>query len=505
MDAAHQPPRPSRTEPSASAPPASVAAASTRAPIDRDRRRLLGALAAGSTLAAAGCAGDAADAGPQVDDIARIDRTAVQRVLRPASTAAVAAALAASRGAVSIGGARCSMGGQTRAPGSLHLDMRALARPVALDVPRRVVRVQAGMSWRELQQWIDPHGLAVSIMQSYSNFSIGGSLSVNCHGRYVGKGSLVHSLRALQLVDAQGRVHELDRERQPEWFAAVVGGYGGLGVITEAEFDLAGNHRIARRAERIGLADYPHWFAQTVLADPASVLHNADLLPPRFDAPLAVTWTRCEEALTKTERLTPSAADYRRERKLIWSVSELPFGPWLRERYAVEALLRERAVVWRNREASLDIAELEPATRRHSTYLLQEYFVPVPAFLDFARGLARILRDHEVHALNVSIRHAPADRHSLLSWSPQDVFSFVLYHKQRGGPRADAVAGQWTRRLIDLALDHGGRHYLPYRLHATPAQFRRGYPGVERFAELKRQVDPQRRFRNALWDKYLPA
>lgn len=80
------------------------------------------------------------------------------------------------------------MGGQISATGSLHLDMRGMNGVVWLDASRRRVRVQAGMTWRELQDVIDPHDLAVKIMQSYSNFSIGGSVSVNCHGRYVGPG-----------------------------------------------------------------------------------------------------------------------------------------------------------------------------------------------------------------------------------------------------------------------------------------------------------------------------
>ncbi|WP_082611113.1 FAD-binding oxidoreductase [Lysobacter sp. Root916] len=472
---------------------------------DPGRRQALRVLATCAALGVSGCARESPDRDERrLRDIGGIDEIEVGRVLRPNSVAAVVAALRSGPGAVSIGGARCSMGGQIAADGSLHLDMRGLNRMVWLDPAQRRVRVQTGMSWRELQELIDPHGLAVSIMQSYSNFSIGGSLSVNCHGRYVGKGSLIHSLRALQLIDGDGQVHELSRERDPRLFHAAVGGYGGLGAITEAEFDLSLNHRIVRRAERVALDEYPAWFAERVLADPASVLHNADLLPPRFDAPVAVTWSRCAEPLTVDERLIARNGDYRRDRKLIWSASELPGGPWMRERYSVERLLREREVVWRNREASLDIASLEPSTRRYSTYLLQEYFVPVPAFAEFARALARVLRDFEVHALNVSIRHAPADRQSLLSWSPTEVFSFVLYHKQRSGARADAVSGQWTRRLIDLALDHGGRHYLPYRLHATREQFLRGYPAAPTFAALKRQIDPRGRFRNRMWDKYLP-
>jgi FAD/FMN-containing dehydrogenase len=110
-----------------------------------------------------------------------------------------------------------------------------------------------------------------------------------------------------------------------------------------------------------------------------------------------------------------------------------------------------------------------------------------------------------VNALNVSIRHSPADRDSLLRWAPVDVFSFVLFHKQRNTPAADLQAGEWTRQLVDAALDCGGRHYLPYRLHATPEQFLRAYPEAREFAALKSRIDPGNRFRNQLWDRYLGA
>ena len=46
--------------------------------------------------------------------------------------------------------------------------------------------------------------------------------------------------------------------------------------------------------------------------------------------------------------------------------------------------------------------------------------------------------------------------------------------------------------------------YLPYRLHATPAQFARAYPEAQAFAALKRQVDPRGRFTNRLWQANLP-
>ena len=84
--------------------------------------------------------------------------------------------------------------------------MRRLNRVLAFSPAARTIRVQTGIRWRDIQAFIDPHGLAVKIMQTYANFTVGGSLSVNVHGRYVGLGPLILSVRAIRLVLVDGRV-----------------------------------------------------------------------------------------------------------------------------------------------------------------------------------------------------------------------------------------------------------------------------------------------------------
>jgi FAD/FMN-containing dehydrogenase len=160
-------------------------------------------------------------------------------------------------------------------------------------------------------------------------------------------------------------------------------------------------------------------------------------------------------------------------------------------------------VKWLNHEASLDAAELEPRTRAVSTYVLQEYFLPERGFLGFARAMAGLLRSRRVEAVNVSIRHSPPDRVSALPWAREEVFCFVLYFKQRTSARARERVGEWTRELIELALQHGGRYYLPYQLHARPDQFARAYPEADAFRRTKRAIDPSGRFSNEWWRAYL--
>jgi FAD/FMN-containing dehydrogenase len=427
----------------------------------------------------------------------------VARVVAPTSTEEVAREVRSWPGKVAIGGGRYSMGGQVAIRGGLHLDMRGMNQLVKLDADAKVVRIQAGMRWRDLQDVLDPLGLAVHTMQSYANFTAGGTVSVNGHGRYVGNGPIGNSVRALQLVLADGSVKEVSRAENYELFRAAIGGYGAMAVITEVELDLAVNTRMERIVEPIALEAYPAYFERAIKRSNDCIFHNADLMPPMFDAPVAVSWRKTDKPVTEPARLVARGQSYALNQNVIFVMTELPGGEVLRRKVVHPLLLAKPAVKWRNHEASLDVAELEPRTRIMSTYVLQEYFIPVRHFAAFAREMAAVIRKHDAEVLNVSVRHSEADPVALLPWAKEEVFSFVVYYKQRTYQASQRRVGAWTRELIDTALKFEGRYYLPYQLHATKQQFSRAYPEAAPLRTLKRSVDPEGKFSNELWAKYL--
>lgn len=469
------------------------------------RRSLLARCLASAGLASVAPSSVVAAERRVVENITGLYPVRVARVEAPRSTHEVSALMRAWPTKVAVGGGRYSMGGQIAVEGGLHLDMRQLNRLVWLRRGQRAVRVQAGMRWRDLQDHLDPQDLAVKTMQSYSNFSVGGSVSVNAHGRYVGHGPIGHSVRALQLVLADGSIVEADRSSHPELFRAAIGGYGAVGVITEVELDVAENVRIERVVLSVPLEAYVEHFNQKVASDPRALLHNADLLPPNFDTPVSVTWMRAldSQALTESHRLVQRGRSYGVQQNVIWLMTEMPAGRRLRESVIHPLLADQPAVKWLNHEASLDAAELEPRTRAMSTYALQEYFIPERQFLSFARAMSKLLQARDVEALNVSIRHSPADQLSSLPWAREDVFCFVVYYKQRTSRAAQEAVGRWTRQLIDVALEHEGRYYLPYQLHATKQQFDASYPEAADLRRIKQRVDPVGKLSNELWRKYL--
>ena len=438
-----------------------------------------------------------------VANVTQIYPVQVARIDTPTTVQQVSALVQAWNGKVAVGGGRYSMGGQVAVRGGLHLDMRQMNQLVWVRTDALLARVQAGMRWRDLQDILDPLNLSVKTMQSYSNFTVGGAVSVNAHGRYVGHGPLGNTLQALQMVLADGSIVEASLGENSDLFRAAIGGYGACGVITEVELRLAHNVRIERTVASVPLEQYVEHFDKSVLGDKAAILHNADLLPPEFNAPVSVTWRETSKPLTEPARLTPRGQSYGLEQNVLWGLTELPGAERLYKNVLHPLLQGKPAVKWLNHEASLDLALLEPRTRRLSTYVLQEYFVPKDNFLPFTKALAASLQRHHVEALNVSIRHSPADPLSVLPWAQVEVFSLVLYYKQRTHAAARTQVGRWTRELIDLVLAHQGRYYLPYQLHATPAQFDAAYPEAALLRSIKQRFDPLGKFSNELWRKYL--
>lgn len=101
---------------------------------------------------------------------------------------------------ISIGGAHCSMGGHTSFEDSVHLDLSRFDQVLHFDRENQLITVHTGISWRKLIAFIDHYDLSVKVMQSYADFTVGGSLSVNVHGRYMGHGSICKTVTQMRIV-----------------------------------------------------------------------------------------------------------------------------------------------------------------------------------------------------------------------------------------------------------------------------------------------------------------
>ena len=135
-----------------------------------------------------------------VDDVTQINPIIVQKVLKPSSVEQVQEYILNSTEPISVGGGRFSMGGQTASETATHIDMRGLNKVESYDPQNKEITVQSGIRWCDIQRHVDNDDLSVKIMQSYANFTVGGSLSVNAHGRYMGLGPVILSVKNIDLL-----------------------------------------------------------------------------------------------------------------------------------------------------------------------------------------------------------------------------------------------------------------------------------------------------------------
>lgn len=453
-------------------------------------------------LTAGACGPRSAEMAPDtVNDITQLNPIRVARVAEPRLLDEVTALIAGHQGPISIGGGRFSQGGQTACDGALFIDMRTFNRILRIDEAAREITVETGVTWRQIQEAVDPLGLSPDIMQSFCNFTVGGSLSVNCHGDYVGFGPVIESVRSIRIVTADGSIRTASRTENSELFRAAIGGYGGVGAIVEATLELAENARLERLTHRMRIDEYVAWHRTNVLGRADMALHHAVIYPDAYTNIAAEVATLTDKPLTIEDRLAPMGAPTAIERSILDIVTNTPVGPFIHERI-YDPLTTRPAVVRRNYEAARDAYSLEPESRERVTYVLQEHFVPVDRFVAFVVGMRRIFREHDANVFNVSVRHTRADPLSLLAWAQNEVYSFVIYYAQATTDEARAAVGAWTRALVDAAVAEGGSYYLPYQIHATREQFLAAYPRAEAFFQLKRSLDPGYKFRNRLWEAY---
>lgn len=404
---------------------------------------------------------------------------------------------------VSIAGARHSMGAHTIAEDGIVVDMLSF-KHMELDAGERLLRVQSGARWHDVIRFLNARGLSVEIMQSNDDFSVGGSISVNCHGWQFDRPPIASSVESFRLMQADGSVVRCGRAENQELFSLVLGGYGLFGIILDVTLRVVPNERYL--IERIGVAteNYAATFAEKTsgATNIGMVYGRLRVTPDEFLSQGILTILRRKSG--NDSLVTPFApakpatlkraifrgsvgSDYGKQ--LRWN-AEKYFGPWLSgDEFDRNTLLSDSAEWFQNR-------------RTNSTDILMECFVPPAQFEPFLGELRRIIPQNHADLLNLTVRHVKRDDDSFLRYADREMFALVMLFNQTCDATGEAQMRTVAQEIIAAALKHGGNYYLPYRLHATVEQFRQAYPQAKQFFESKRKYDPDELFENGFYRTY---
>ena len=166
-------------------------------------------------------------------------------------------------------------------------------RGISIDAGARSGRVEAGVIWRDFLNAAGEEGLAGLAGSSPDvgvvGYSLGGGLG------WLGRryGFSFNSVRAIELVTADGERLRVDADNEPELFWALRGGGGNFGVVTAMEVDLyperevyAGSLLLPAEQGREIFQRYREW-TETVPDELTSIARFLHLPPiPQVPEPL---------------------------------------------------------------------------------------------------------------------------------------------------------------------------------------------------------------------------
>jgi FAD/FMN-containing dehydrogenase len=442
----------------------------------------------------------------------------VFKIVEPTSLDAVRAAFKLAQTeekSVCIAGGRHSMGGQPFAEDGVLLDIRKMNRVLAFDVERGLLEVEAGMQWPQLLEYLANNTGAAPKPWTFSQkqadvdrVTLGGSLSANMHGNGLALAPFIGDIESFRLLNGRGDLLQCSRSENPELFRLAIGGYGLFGFVYSVTLRLVPRRKVQRIAE-VRAADGVMRALAERIADGfaygefqfATDERSADFLrrgvlccyrPVADDMPIEPP----RRALTErdgVELLVLAHADkaeaFRRRAAYYQATSEQVL--WADE--------MQMSLYPENYHREID-RKLQLENR--ATEGLTEVFVERDGLEGFLADVRTYTRASSVNIIYSTLRLIEPDRESFLPWARRPyacvTFSVHIEHNSAGLIRA----GDQFRRLIDIALRHGGSYYLPYHRHALRRQVDACFPQFREFLLLKRKYDKEELFQSDWYRHY---
>ncbi|WP_300690103.1 FAD-binding oxidoreductase [Chryseobacterium sp.] len=403
---------------------------------------------------------------------------------------------------ISIAGAQHSMGGHTIYPNGILLNMLPY-KHMELDEKTNILTIGSGALWEDAIRYLDKYGKSVSVMQAFSSFSVGGSISVNGHGWQKNLPPISSSVVSFTLMDESGKIINCSREENPELFKLVIGGYGLFGVILDIRLKVVDNAALQYKYVRLSADHYTDYYKKFISENPNVNLVFGRLRISDKHFLEEATINYFEKVHEKPLPLPLQNAKNAETKRLVFrSTVNSEYGKRLRWDLETGMNKMTKNAVYSRNELLNDHVSLIENKDPNSTDLLQEYFIPERNFNQFIKDIKPILRNSGMDLLNITIRAVNKDEDSYMNYARENVFGFVFLFNQKKTVKQEDAMRLLTNHLVDMAIKNEGTFYLPYRLHIGKDKMRKVYPQAESFFELKRKYDPAELFDNKFYQHY---
>ncbi len=309
-------------------------------------------------------------------------------------------------------------------------------RSMKLDEKTNLLHVGAGALWADVIPYLDRHGRSVAVMQSDNSFTVGGSMSVNCHGWQYGRAPIASTVESFRLMKADGTVVRCSRTENKQLFSLALGGYGLFGIILDADLHVVQNERL--RLEQVVVP------LDSAMASFERKLHERGT-PRMFYARLNITPDRMfDDVLINIfypeQGAIPNLSDPKLlglRRAIFRGSVGSGFGKELRWEAETKIAPHLTGTVFSRNQLMDESSDWYLDHSDATTDVLHEYFLPKDDAVPFLRKAKEIIRAHHADLLNVTVREVETDNDTFLRYADQPMIAFVMFFSQRRTAVAD--------------------------------------------------------------------
>ncbi len=425
---------------------------------------------------------------------------------------------------VAMRGSGRSYGDASMNQAGLVLSTRGLGGVRSFDEALGVADCGPGATIEDLWRAGLPRGFWPAVVPGTQHPTLAGCVSMNIHGKnHFRTGPFGEHVRELDLWTPAEGLKTVGPEQEPEVFDAVVGGLGLLGVVTRLAVELkpvtSGYLEVEGLSvpslgalfdafeARLDDADYLVGWVDLFPRGRSlgrSVIHRAWYLPGERD-PHGTT------SLTLDHQELPERFFGVLPRGLMWRllrpfVNDLGMRLVNHAKYTASRLFdRPHKRFLQSQVAFAFLLDYVPRWRDaygRGGFIQVQPFVPHETAREAMAAIISACHRYDiVPYLGVFKRHRP-DRfllsHALDGWS----LAMDIRITRRNRERVWALG----REIGDITCDHGGRCYFAKDALAMPEHVQRGYgaEALERFAAMKRRLDPDGLLSTELSRRVLP-
>ncbi len=144
---------------------------------------------------------------------------------------------------ITIRGGGTTIGGETVAKESIVIDTKKLCRMINIDINKKNVCIESGMTWIELYDKLDKYNLTFNVAPASATCTIGGTISVGGFDNhsYI-YGSSADQVEEIEVILPDGDIKVCSSEKNNLIFNNILYGNGLIGIITKIKMKITDKH-----------------------------------------------------------------------------------------------------------------------------------------------------------------------------------------------------------------------------------------------------------------------